>query len=78
MSFFMIRLLQRYDHIELATDAQPPETLPPACWSTGKGRRSIEKVRPKIDLTLFVMVCTIRACHEEGTLIYNSKRAVYG
>ncbi|KAL6302781.1 cytochrome P450 monooxygenase [Sparassis latifolia] len=54
MSFFMVRLLQAFDHIELAPDAQPTESRPPASWATSTGRKAVEKIRPKSELTMYV------------------------
>ncbi|KAJ7830511.1 cytochrome P450 monooxygenase [Mycena olivaceomarginata] len=54
ISFFIIRLLQTFQSLELASDAMPPDSLPPASWATGKGRKAIEKIRPKSDLTMSV------------------------
>ncbi|KAJ7274425.1 cytochrome P450 [Mycena haematopus] len=54
VSFFIIRILQSFESIELAPDAQPPESLPPASWANGSGRKKFEKIRPKSDLTMSV------------------------
>ncbi|KAF7326854.1 Cytochrome P450 monooxygenase [Mycena venus] len=54
ISFFIIRLLQTFQSLELASDAMPPDSLPPASWANGKGRKAIEKIRPKSDLTMSV------------------------
>ncbi|KAJ7938149.1 cytochrome P450 monooxygenase [Mycena leptocephala] len=54
ISFFIIRLLQTFQFLELASDSMPADALPPASWATGKGRKAIEKIRPKSDLTMFV------------------------
>ncbi|PCH44301.1 cytochrome P450 [Wolfiporia cocos MD-104 SS10] len=54
MSFFLIRFLQKFDHIELAPDAQPARTLPPASWVTSEGRKAIEQIKPKSSLTMSV------------------------
>ncbi|KAJ7364007.1 cytochrome P450 monooxygenase [Mycena albidolilacea] len=54
ISFFIIRILQSFESIELASDAQPPESLPPASWANGSGRKKFEKIRPKSDLTMSV------------------------
>jgi hypothetical protein len=56
VSFFIIRLLQMFDHIELASDAQPPESLPPVSWANGQWRKSVEKIRPKSEVTMSVQV----------------------
>nr|GAT60764.1 cytochrome P450 monooxygenase [Mycena chlorophos] len=54
ISFFIIRLLQTFETLELAPDAQPEDSRPPASWATGKGRKSMEKIKPKSDLTMCV------------------------
>ncbi|KDQ19554.1 hypothetical protein BOTBODRAFT_28130 [Botryobasidium botryosum FD-172 SS1] len=53
VSFFLIRLLQNFDRITLAPEAQPPGSLPPSSWASGGGRRAIERVWPKSHLTLY-------------------------
>ncbi|KDN37558.1 hypothetical protein RSAG8_10075, partial [Rhizoctonia solani AG-8 WAC10335] len=52
-SFFLCRLLQRVESIELAPEAHPAGTLPRPEWKNGTGRRVYEKVWPKNHLTLF-------------------------
>ncbi|KAF8522182.1 cytochrome P450 [Hysterangium stoloniferum] len=55
-SFFIVRMLQRFDQIELATDTLPAGARPPASWvseNTGSPRRKIEKCWPKAHLTLY-------------------------
>ncbi|KAK7055135.1 cytochrome P450 monooxygenase, partial [Favolaschia claudopus] len=54
ISFFIIRLLQIFQFLELAPDAMPSDARPPASWAAGKGRKAIEKIRPKSDLTMSV------------------------
>ena len=57
-SFFLIRLLQNFSSISLATDAQPLDSRPPAEWAEDKeGRKGREKVCPKTHLTMYVQVC---------------------
>ncbi|KDQ19556.1 hypothetical protein BOTBODRAFT_636486 [Botryobasidium botryosum FD-172 SS1] len=53
VSFFLIRLLQKFDRINLAPEAQPPASLPPPSWANGSGRRPVERVCPKTHLTLY-------------------------
>ncbi|KAH9930605.1 cytochrome P450 monooxygenase pc-2 [Fomitopsis serialis] len=53
MSFFLIKLLQRFSTMELAPDAAPPNTLPPKEWARAPGRKGKEKVWPKSHLTLY-------------------------
>ena len=56
-SFMLVRLLQAFDRIELAPDAQPKESFPPEEWKEAKeDRQSWEKVWPKSHLTAFVNV----------------------
>ncbi|KZS95633.1 cytochrome P450 monooxygenase pc-3 [Sistotremastrum niveocremeum HHB9708] len=52
-SFFLIRLLQSFDEIDLASDAQPPETLPPAEWKNKTGRAATEQFVPAAHLTMY-------------------------
>ncbi|KAG1731965.1 cytochrome P450 [Suillus paluster] len=49
-SFFLVRLLQQFSSVSLATDAQ---TLPPAEWAKCSGRKAIEKVIIKSHLTIY-------------------------
>ncbi|CAE6394302.1 unnamed protein product [Rhizoctonia solani] len=51
-SFFLCRLLQRVESIQLAPEAHPAGTLPRPEWKNGTGRRVYEKVWPKNHLTL--------------------------
>ncbi|TFY66527.1 hypothetical protein EVG20_g4563 [Dentipellis fragilis] len=55
-SFFLVRLVQRFDGVRLAPDAQPRESLPPAEWKTGRGRQCVEQIWPAAAMTLFVKV----------------------
>lgn len=55
-AFFTATILQKFERIELAEDAMPPEARPPAAWKKGPGRKAIEKIKPKSDLTLSVEV----------------------
>ena len=56
MSFFLIRLLQNFSHIELDLSAQHPDSRPPPEWLGDEGHRSKEKIFPKTHLTLYVLV----------------------
>ena len=56
MSFILIRLLQQFDTISLAPDAQAPDTLPPPAWAEGEGRKATEKIFPKVHLTMYAHV----------------------
>jgi len=53
ISFMLIRLLQQFDTISLAPDAQAPDTLPPPVWAEGEGRKAKEKIFPKVHLTMY-------------------------
>jgi cytochrome P450 len=53
MSLMLIRLLQHFDTISLAPDAQAPDTLPPPTWAEAEGRKATEKIFPKIRLTMY-------------------------
>lgn len=50
VSFFLVRLLQQFSSVSLATDVQ---TLPPAEWAKCSGRKAIEKVVIKSHLTIY-------------------------
>ncbi|KAA1466958.1 cytochrome P450 [Dentipellis sp. KUC8613] len=54
MSFFLVRLLQKFERFELAHDAQPSASLPPSEWTGAKGRKGIEQVFPASSVTMFV------------------------
>jgi len=56
VSFLLIRLLQRFDQISLAPEAQRPESLPPKDWALAPEgtRKREEQVRLDVHLTLFV------------------------
>ncbi|EIN04106.1 cytochrome P450 monooxygenase CYP63 [Punctularia strigosozonata HHB-11173 SS5] len=54
VSFFLVRLLQRFDGVSLAPDAQPAESRPPAEWKARPGRQAHERVWPAAAITLFV------------------------
>ena len=49
----LIRLLQAFDTITLAQDAQPPESRPLASWRQASGTQSTDKLWPKSHLTLY-------------------------
>jgi len=53
-SYFLVRLLQRFDTFTLAPEFQPQDSLPPSEWKGRKGRQAIERVYPAAALTLFV------------------------
>jgi len=52
----MVRLLQKYEQITLAPDAQPVESLPPPEWKNGQDRRRVEQIWPKNHLTTYAHV----------------------
>ncbi|GAB1524868.1 Protein kinase alk2 [Rhizoctonia solani] len=52
-SYFLSRLLQRVESIELVPDAFQDGTLPPPEWKNGEGRKAYEKVWPKSHLTIY-------------------------
>ncbi|KZT71413.1 cytochrome P450 [Daedalea quercina L-15889] len=54
MSFFLIKLLQRFSAMELAPEAASPSVLPPKEWASAPGRKGKEKFAPKSHLTLYV------------------------
>ncbi|OSC98999.1 cytochrome P450 monooxygenase pc-2 [Trametes coccinea BRFM310] len=54
MSFFLIRLLQNFSHMELDLSAQPPDARPPPEWAGAEGQKGIEKIVPRAHLTLYV------------------------
>ncbi|OCH92311.1 cytochrome P450 monooxygenase pc-2 [Obba rivulosa] len=54
MSFFIIRLLQQFSEMSLDSEAQPPESLPPAEWAQDSGRKAAEQIVPKVHLTMYI------------------------
>ncbi|KAH7888187.1 cytochrome P450 [Phlebopus sp. FC_14] len=50
VSFFLVRLLQTFSSVSLATDVQTP---PPSEWAKGSGRKTVEKVIIKGHLTMY-------------------------
>ncbi|EIW84585.1 cytochrome P450 [Coniophora puteana RWD-64-598 SS2] len=58
MSFMLIRLLQNFSKVDLAPEAQNPETRPPARWrepdeAKWDSRKAIEEFYPKMHLTMY-------------------------
>ncbi|EGO04179.1 hypothetical protein SERLA73DRAFT_173607 [Serpula lacrymans var. lacrymans S7.3] len=49
-SYFLVRLLQAFSSVSLATDVQKP---PPAEWAKGPGRQAVEKIVIKGHLTMY-------------------------
>ncbi|KAH8106031.1 cytochrome P450 monooxygenase pc-3 [Cristinia sonorae] len=67
ISFFLVRLLQQFESMELDAAAQPPSARPPAEWQTSqKLRVRSERIRPKQHLTSYI----------EGGLWVRMKEAV--
>ncbi|TCD70445.1 hypothetical protein EIP91_003526 [Steccherinum ochraceum] len=55
ISYFLVRLLQNFESMELDAAAQPPEArVPPEWQSSSKLRVRLEKIRPKHHLTIYV------------------------
>lgn len=54
MSFMLVRLMQNFSSISLELDAFPPGTLPPEEFKLAPGRKGIDKVWPKVTLTLYL------------------------
>ncbi|KAJ7321640.1 cytochrome P450 monooxygenase pc-3 [Mycena albidolilacea] len=52
-SFFLIRLLQKFSHFELAPDAQPESTKAPESWKKAKGTQATEKIMLSRHLIMF-------------------------
>ena len=57
-SFMLVRLLQHFDHVELAPEARPVDARPPKQWQAAGGRQAIETIIPKTHLTLYSHVST--------------------
>jgi hypothetical protein len=58
MSFMIIRLLQAFSSFTLDEEAFAPEGRPPREWANTAGRKSIERFRPKLHLTMSTAVST--------------------
>lgn len=54
MSYFLVRLLQKFDRFTLAQEFQPEGSLPPIEWKDRSGRQRFEKVWPSAALTLYI------------------------
>ncbi|KDN35015.1 hypothetical protein RSAG8_11958, partial [Rhizoctonia solani AG-8 WAC10335] len=52
-SFVLVRLLQNFSRFDLAMDAAPEGSCPPAEWAQGSGRKPQEKIWPKSAVTLY-------------------------
>ena len=59
MSFFLVCMLQRFERLELAPDAQPEGSLPPEQWKSGRGRQAVERVWPASAMTAFIKVSEV-------------------
>ncbi|KAL1719911.1 cytochrome P450 [Schizophyllum commune] len=53
-TYFLVRLIQRFDTFALASDAQPAGSLPPEEWKLREGRQRYERIWPSNAMTLFV------------------------
>lgn len=74
MSFFLVRLLQKFRHFELAPEAQPEGSRPPLHWKEGEGRKAVEEVWPGTALTLYSKVSALSGL--EVDLADNSSRTI--
>jgi len=54
VSFFVIRLLQRFSSFRLASDAQVPDSVPPAQWMGKKGPQGRDRICLGAHLTMYV------------------------
>jgi len=54
VSYMLIRLLQHFDGVELALDAQPPDSLAPSHWEGKPGVQGREKLFAKAHLTTYL------------------------
>ena len=55
-SLLIVKLLQQYEHFELAPDAQPRGSVPPSKWKDGEGRQALEQCWPNCALSLGIKV----------------------
>ncbi|KAG6908239.1 hypothetical protein DXG01_005632 [Tephrocybe rancida] len=55
-SYFLVRLLQKFDRFTLAPEVQPAGSLPPREWKERKGRQRVEEVWPAVAMTLYVKI----------------------
>jgi hypothetical protein len=53
MSFIIIRLLQNFSSVSLDLDAFPPGAHPPPEWAMLEGRKAMDKIHPKMHLTMY-------------------------
>ncbi|KAI0667717.1 cytochrome P450 monooxygenase pc-3 [Trametes maxima] len=54
ISFFLIRLLQHFSHMEIDLSSQPPQSRPPVAWAAKEGQQGKEKIFPKTHVTLYL------------------------
>jgi hypothetical protein len=53
-SFFLVRLLQQFSSFTLATESQPPESLPSHTWAGRPGPPGRDRIRLAAHLTMYV------------------------
>ncbi|KAK2461124.1 hypothetical protein APHAL10511_006651 [Amanita phalloides] len=53
MSIMLIRLLQSFSSVALDPTSAPLGSLPPGGWKTAAGRKAVEKIMPKIHITMY-------------------------
>lgn len=53
-TYLLVRLLQQFDAVALAPEAQPAGSLPPPEWRHARGRAAEERVWPAYAITLYV------------------------
>ncbi|KAG6833307.1 hypothetical protein H0H87_008939 [Tephrocybe sp. NHM501043] len=53
-SYFLVRLLQKFDRFTLAPEVQPTGSLPPREWKERSGRQKVEEVWPAAAMTLYI------------------------
>ncbi|KII83768.1 hypothetical protein PLICRDRAFT_168657 [Plicaturopsis crispa FD-325 SS-3] len=53
ISYTLIRIFQHFASVALAPDAQPPYSVPPPEWKEAHGRKGVERVWPKVHLTMY-------------------------
>ncbi|KAG6819311.1 hypothetical protein H0H93_013137 [Arthromyces matolae] len=56
ISFMLIRFMQQFTKVTLDEASTPADAKPPAHWTEGVGRRTIERVYPKSALTMYAQV----------------------
>ena len=76
MSFLIIRLLQSFKSFHLDLSSAPPEAHPPADWAGQPGRQSVEKIFPKMHLTMYTNVSTSFVLNHLNLTSFESGRAL--